>query len=74
MGKPELMRYRIVIEEDMHLTTRTPRLQFTESSYIIRTVKSWNQLPPEIRETESICRFKKAVKTWIRDRREKEPD
>ena len=74
LKKPEIMRDKIVIEDQMHLTTRAPRLTFTESSFLIRTVRLWNTLPLDIKETESLPRFKKLVKRWTLEKRNQDPD
>ena len=50
LDKPEIIRDIITIEEDLHPTTRAPRLLFTEQGYVWRTIKIWNQLPIQIRE------------------------
>ena len=73
-GKPVRLREKIVIEEDLHLTTRATRLQFTETSFLVRTVKLWNTLNADIREAETPTRFKRMVNSWIAERRNAEPD
>ena len=72
--KPEVLREMITIEDDLHLTSRTPRLKFTESSFLIRAIKTWNRLPPVTRELGNITTFKKHIKKWIKDNRDREPD
>ena len=72
--KPEGIREKITIEEDLHITTRAPRLQFTKNSFISRTVQEWNTVPLEIRQIKNINSFKTNIKKWILMRREPEPD
>ena len=74
MRKPVQLYEKLVLEESNHLTTRATRLHFTESSFLVRTVRLWNSLPEEMRVTEKIGRFKRLVKKWTAERREAEPD
>ena len=72
--KPEILREKIVIENDLHLTSRTPRLKFTEASFLIRSIRTWNDTPLEVREIRSLPTFKRHIRKWIKDMIDKEPD
>ena len=71
---PKQICDKIQIDNDMFITTTPPRLITVAHSYRWRTVGIWNQLDTEIRTQHSLPRFKKALKNWIRDRRNIEPD
>ena len=72
--KPEILREKIVVEDDLHLTSRTPRLKFTENSFLIKSIKIWNDTPLEIRQMKSLPTFKRHIDKWIKEMRDKEPD
>ena len=74
MNKPSTTRELIVIEEDFHLTTKTPRLQLTEHSFTWRATRTWNLLPPDTRSLQSLPVFKSRVNKWIKEGRRPTPD
>ena len=43
-----------------------PKLELTKSSFRYRAANDYNQLPPEIRNSETIENFKMKTKTWIK--------
>ena len=47
---------------DNYRTTR----DITKESFLVRSTKSWNLLPPETRQAENLQQFKFKLKAWIR--------
>ena len=47
---------------DNYRTTR----DITKESFLVRSTKSWNLLPPETRQAENLQQFKFKIKAWIR--------
>ena len=74
MHKPDTMHTRFALTEEMLVSTNTPRLDFTLGGFRWRSTKIWNTLPAEIRCTNKLPIFKKTVKSWIKSRRQEEPD
>ena len=72
-GIPARLNERIVVEDDLHLTTRASRIQFTDSSFLTRNVKLWNSLEPDTRGAGTLSKFKRLIKEWIAAKRV-EPD
>ena len=62
--------------ETMNIETPLHRIQFTESSFLTRSIREWNRLPETTRRITKISQFKKQIKQWIiEDRtRQREPD
>ena len=68
------MKEKIDIDTEDMTSTTPPRLQFTSQGFRWRAVELWNQLPHDLRGQHRILPFKKNLKNWIKDRRDKEPD
>ena len=65
---PYYMADKIHLENNDVVRTTNPRLQLTASSFRWNTTQNWNKLPSYIRSEVSLNRFKKSLKTWLRDR------
>ena len=70
---PEQIGDHLSISEDKIITTRPARLQIVKKCFRHRTVKLWNLLPGDIKDTTTIGPFKKKVKAWLLERREAKP-
>ena len=44
----------------------TPRLTISKSNIIEKGVKLWNQITPDMKNTQSTPRFKKDCKEWVK--------
>ena len=67
---PENLNEKLGREENGILTTENPRLLITRQAFRANSVSKWNDLPLELRTENSIGRFKRTLKTWLRERRE----
>ena len=56
-------------EQNLKFEVAEPRLQFTSRNFSIRACSEWNRIPDTIRLVGNISRFKKMMKTWIRELR-----
>ena len=65
LNSPRYFENKIKIEKDNRLSTSTPRIQNTESGFRWRTVISWNEMSPELRQELSYPRFKRNLRKWI---------
>ena len=74
LKRPLVMTEKITIDNEDKTYTPEPRLQFTRNGYRCRAVESWNQLPPDLRGQHRLPTFKKNLRSWIKERRDKEPD
>ena len=74
LGKPDAMYTEFTLTVDLLVNTTVPRLQFTMDGFRWRSTTTWNTLPKEIRCINKLPVFKKAVKSWIKSRRQEEPD
>ena len=68
------MKERLRIEDDMKVTLRRPRLKFRGRCFKWKMVEIWNQLEEETRKETVVGCFKRKMKTWILEKRPKEPD
>ena len=59
----------ITLDEEDKLSTVRPRLQLTETSFIHKSINTWNLLPLHIRTETRLARFKSSVKEWLKERR-----
>ena len=41
------------------------KMKLARNSFVIRGPENWNSLPPDIRKTQKIKKFKTLAKTWI---------
>ena len=69
LNSPSYLNDRIVQLENGILTTSEPRLLLTKEAFLHNSIHRWNNLPMEIRTEYNLPRFKKTLKTWIKDRR-----
>ena len=74
MNKPETIRQKLQIADDMTVQIPPTRLQLTMNSFLARASTDWNLLPPHIRNMKSLPTFKKSLKKWIKDGRTLNPD
>ena len=74
LNKPEIMREKIVVDNEMKIELNLPRLQFTLQSFYWRTSVQWNSLPQNMRELNKLPMFKTRLKTWMKWRRDNETD
>ena len=65
---PHYMDKKIKREPDCRISTPAPRLLLTSRAYRWNTVSRWNSLPDRIRTEDSLYKFKKSLKTWLRER------
>ena len=73
---PTYLRNMLENEEDGIITTKPPRLLLTKEAFRCNSITNWNNLPMEIRTEQKLSRFKRNLKTWLKDRRSEgqEPD
>ena len=60
--------------QTMKIRITEPRLIFTEHNFNLRASRDWNLMPDRIRMNDKLTSFKRQVKSWIIERRDKEPD
>ena len=73
LRKPRHLYDKISMDADNNLSTSVPRLQNSESSIRWRMCKSWNEMTLEMKKIESLPRFKRTVKNWIKSCRDNTP-
>ena len=76
-NKPQYLRDKLQIEDNIMLTTDAPRLLLTSLSFRCRTILLWNTLPEHLRKETKLRTLKKDLKIWIisrRDQQDVEPD
>ena len=54
--------------------TKETRLDFTKANFTYRACKEWNNIPDHIRTIGNISKFKKHMKSWIKEKRPRMPD
>ena len=69
LNTPLHIATQISTSPDNLLSTSNPRLLNTTLSLRWRICQQWNSLPRDIRDINSLPRFKNRVKTWIRTNR-----
>ena len=69
-NSPENLNEKLGRDENGILTTDNPRLLITRQAFRANSVSKWNDLPLELRTENNIGRFKRILKTWLRERRE----
>ena len=68
--KPKNLFMKLEIDPtDNKIGENETRLQFTEQSFLTRSVKNWNKLPVHIRLIRKIGPFKTQLKKWIAEER-----
>ena len=72
--KPKHMYNSLSIDENMKIEYNETRLQFTRRGYRHRATRYWNELSQDLREEVSSTRFKRRLKSWIKDQRQRTPD
>ena len=70
-GTPSYFQTRMELEDEDFMTTRAPRLQITRNSFRCRGVTMWNRIPYDIRTLPTITSFKKNLKRWIIESRQR---
>ena len=73
LGIPAQIREHLAISDEHIITTRPARLKLVQRSFKHRTLKIWNNLPQEIRDTKKITVFKRNTKKWIMEQRNIQP-
>ena len=63
---------KLTIDNNMRIQTEAPRLLTVAHGYRHRTVAKWNQLDDNTRNMLSLPKFKKAVKTQLKEQRNHE--
>ena len=58
-----LSKYKTRNMKDLHV--QKPKLEHTKKSFLYTGPKAWNSIPRLIRDTESVARFKKDVKSHL---------
>ena len=74
MKTPLHIHRKITVNEDHTLSTQAARLQTTQASFRWRTISTWNSLPHNIRQIQSLRKFKTAVRRWLKESRHLDPD
>ena len=64
---------KITINQDNTVQTHRPRLINTIMRLRWRICQGWNQLPVDLREINSLPRFKLRIKAWIKSTRVPDP-
>ena len=68
MGTPYYLTERIQNSPDDRLSTKRPRLLLTARSFRWNSVITWNSLPDDLRQETNLKRFKKQLKTLLRNK------
>ena len=71
---PVYLRDRLEDDVNGIMVTKPPRLLLTREAFRCNSVNSWNNLPMEIRTEDNLGRFKRNLKTWLKDRRREGPE
>ena len=74
LGIPERPLERMTITPDKQIHVTHPRLQFSTECMRWRAARDWNELPYELRHTQTIAVFKRQTKIHILRQRPREPD
>ena len=72
--RPERPLLRMTIMDDRTITVQHPRLQFSQECLRWRAAREWNLLPQNLRDCQSIGRFKNSLKQLIRLQRPRPPE
>ena len=70
---PHYMTAKIQIDNQMKISTTTPRLQGTALSYRWSSINRWNILPETLRRQVQLSKFKTGLKKWIKETRSLTP-
>ena len=68
------MYRKLEITPDYRITVPEHRLQMTGRSLRIRAATEWNQMPDYLRKENSISRYKRTLKKWIKENRQQDLD
>ena len=71
---PQSMTHAVEMAEDDLVSTHRARIKLTNEAWRSATVRRWNDLPDHLRAELSIGKFKRGLKTHIKERRKLEPD
>ena len=63
---PQYLASKLSTNPDGTISTKNPRLQNTELALRWRMCAQWNNLSSQIRQINSLPRFKSATKAWIK--------
>ena len=72
-SRPLRLRNKWTIGDNLQITTNGPRLLFLRSCFRWRAPRQWNELPPSLRDDDSISRFKRRLRRHILDGRDRDP-
>ena len=72
-SKPQRLKDRWQIDQELKIEINRPRLQFAETCLRWRGPMEWNQLDAELRKDKSINCFKRRLKRQILDERDWDP-
>ena len=72
LNKPEQMRHKLTINEDLTIATTPATLLTVSAGFRWRTTTEWNNLSTELRNCNKIQTFKRKLKTHILELREPE--
>ena len=74
LNKPGHLKDKLNLDQNMTIDLVEPRLQFSERNLLHRGSTIWNSLPLEMRQINTVSRFKTRLRNWIKDKRSQEPD
>ena len=75
MDRPQKVADRLDIDRvEMKINITEPRLLFSEQNFTVRASRDWNRLPDNIRMNKKLTIFKKQVRNWVLQMRERQPD
>ena len=60
--------------QNMKIEITEIRIQFTRQNFMYRARNEWNSIPDYIRMNGNLGSLKKQMKSWIKERRDREPD
>ncbi len=69
LGSLQHLADKIIIHPDMSITTSRPRLLNTAMGLRWRVCQQWGMLSEELRNINSLPRFKHRMKVWIKSQR-----
>ena len=65
---PQNMTEDLTLNGEDRIVTDPPRLLLTEQSFKYVSIQNWNLLPDYMRGEQSLVRFKRQIRTWLRER------
>ena len=73
LSKPQRLRDRMPVVEDLKIELQRPRLLLTRDCFRWRGTEIWNNLESEMRQEKSLSKFKKMMKRLVLDERQVDP-